>query len=693
MRLLRFLAFFLILAVGAFLPAAAMAAGPVVIPVKGEINDAQASALREKIAQAEKDGATGIVVEIDSFGGSIDAAFREMDALLATKIPTAAFVNTKGVSAAALVALATDKIYVHPKAIIGASAVAPGNNGDDATKEMASKATQMVVAKAREAARAKGHAEDVAEAFIRQDAEVKRGDKVIDGKDTLLTLTASEATDRYYGHTLLAEGLADDAAAAAKLAGFSGALKTAATDAAKTTTASGDAPASTTADTAATPPPAGNGPVFVIPFNGEVDEPQFYFLRRALKEAVRANASAVILEVDTFGGRVDVAMKEMDALLATRIPTYAFVNTKAISAGSMVSLATKKIYMHPSAVIGASAVVGGGGEDLNKTMAAKATSMVVAKARGTAKATGHPEDVAEAFVRVEAELVRDGKVIDGKATLLTLNAGEATQVYDGKPLLAEGLVESAEELVKKENLAGPIKRFEPSGFESLAFWLTEISPLLLIGGMIGAYIEMKAPGFGIPGIVSIICFALFFGGNYIAGLAGMEAVIVFVIGLLLVLAEFFVIPGTIIPGLIGVLLMLGAIVFAMVDQWPTDNGHWSLPTSTQLEGPMTNLLYAFLGSAVAVALLAKFLPKTSLYGRLVLSNAVAAGPGVSVPIVNTSVKPGDTGKAVTTLRPAGKAEIGGETHDVVSLGEFITTGASVRVVSVDGMRIVVEPAG
>jgi len=690
MRLLRFLASFLILAVGAFLSAAAMAAGPVVIPVKGEINAAQATSLKEKIAQAEKDGATGIVVEIDSFGGHVDSMLEEIDALLATKIPTAALVNTKAISGATLVALATDKIYVNPKAIIGATAIAAGNNGDDATKAMVAKTTDMMVAKAREAARAKGHAEDVAEAFIRVEAEVKRGEKVIDGQDTLLTLTAAEATERYYGHTLLAEGLADDAAAAAKLAGFSGTIKTTATDATRAATDSADAPP---ASTAATPAPAGNGPVFVIPFNGEVDEPQFYFLRRALKEAVRANASAVILEVDTFGGRVDVAMKEMDALLASRIPTYAFVNTKAISAGSMVSLATKKIYMHPSAVIGASAVVAGGGADLNKTMAAKATSMVVAKARGTAKANGHPEDVAEAFVRVEAELVRDGKVIDGKATLLTLNAGEATQVYDGKPLLAEGLVESVEELVKKENLAGPIKRFEPSGFESLAFWLTEISPLLLIGGMIGAYIEMKAPGFGIPGIVSIICFALFFGGNYIAGLAGMEAVIVFVIGLLLVLAEFFVIPGTIIPGLIGVLLMLGAIVFAMVDQWPTDNGHWSLPSSAQLEGPMTNLLYAFLGSAVAVALLAKFLPKTSLYGRLVLSNAVAAGPGVSVPMVNTSVKPGDTGKAVTTLRPAGKAEIGGETHDVVSLGEFITTGASVRVVSVDGMRIVVEPAG
>jgi membrane-bound serine protease (ClpP class) len=170
-------------------------------------------------------------------------------------------------------------------------------------------------------------------------------------------------------------------------------------------------------------------------------------------------------------------------------------------------------------------------------------------------------------------------------------------------------------------------------------------------------------------------------------------VIVFVIGLALVLTEFFLVPGTIIPGLVGTLLMLGAIVFAMVDQWPADGGNWTLPSSEQLERPMFNLLLAITGAGVAVALLAKFLPKTSLYGRLVLSNAVAAGPGVTIPVVNMAVKAGDTGKAVTTLRPAGKAEIGGETHDVVTIGDFITAGASVRVVSVDGMRIVVELTG
>lgn len=645
-----------------------------VIPLKGEINAAQLAEFKRAIAKAETDGASGIIVDMDTMGGDVSATMGEIDALLATRLPTATFVNGKAISAGALVALATDKIYLHPNGTIGAATAVPVNVGD-LDKAVTEKATSTVVAKARETARAKGHPEDVAEAFVRVEAEVKRGEKVIDGPTTLLTLNATDAANSYYGHPLLAAGTAADAATVAKLAGFPGTV-----------------PGAVAPPTAAAPAPAAPaGPVFVIPLKGEVSEPQFYFLRRALKEAQRANASAVIVEIDTFGGRVDAAMDQMDALLATKTPTYAFVNTKAISAGSMVSLATKKIYMHPSGVIGASAVVSGGGEDLNKTMNDKATSMVVAKARGTARANGHAEDIAEAFIRTPAEVIREGKVIDSKEVLLTLNAPDAIKLYDGKPLFAAGTASSVEELIRAEGLTGTVQKFEPSGFETLAFWITTISPLLLIGGLVGAYIEMKAPGFGIPGICSLICFGLFFGGHLVAGLAGMESVVFFVIGLALVIIEIFVVPGTIIPGLIGTLMMLGALVWAMVDHWPSDGGNWSMPSGEQFERPLLNLLIALAGTSVAVMFLAKFLPKTSFYRRLVLADAVAAGPGVSVPVVNMTVPVGATGKAATTLRPAGKAEIAGEMHDVVSAGDFITAGTAIRVISADGMRIVVEP--
>ena len=435
--------------------------------------------------------------------------------------------------------------------------------------------------------------------------------------------------------------------------------------------------------------PAAVGPVFVIPLHGEVGPAQFYFLRRALKEAQRANASAVVLDVDTFGGRVDSAMEEMDALLTTRIPTIAFVNTKAISAGSLISLAAKRIYMHPNALIGASAVVGGEGEDLNATMKEKSTSMIVAKARGAAKASGHAEDIAEAFVRKESEVKRGDVTVDSKDTLLTLNAADAAKIYDGKPLLADGIAENLDAVMKAAGLTGTVRNIEPSGFESVAFWITSLAPLLLIGGIVGAYIEMKTPGFGFPGIVSLICFALFFGGHFIAGLAGWESVIIFAIGLLLVLGELFLHPGTIIPGLVGVLLMLGSLVWAMVDHWP---GTPAIPSSEDLQRPMLNFIIALLGGGVFIAILAKFLPNTSIYRRLVLATASASGPAVTVPIVNLELHPGDIGTAATTLRPSGKATFRGEHHDVVTGGDFIPIGTAVRVISVDGMRVVVETA-
>lgn len=646
-------------------PAPAVAPGGVaLIPLKGEINATQATAFKTALAKAEADKASGVVVEIDSTGGSTAAALEVMDALLVTKTPTVAFVAGKALSSASLVALGAKKIYVHPTAVIGAGGLDKGD--------------ESVVSKARAAAKANGHPEDVAEAFVRVEAEVKRGETVFDSATTYLSLSANEAVSRHYGHPLLATAVADSAQAAAQLAGLSAAT----------------APVDYVAPASLTKVVVGQteGPVFVIPIKDAVNEPQFYFLRRALKEAQRAKASAIILDIDTPGGLVFSAMNQMDALLATTIPTIAYVNKNALSAGSLISLATDKIYMHSGAVIGASAVVSGGGEDLNKTMGEKVTSVVVAKARGTAKANGHPEDVAEAFVRIESEVIRDGVTIDNSAKLLSLNAPDAAKMYGGKPLLAAGIADDIEGVIRAAGLKGEVKRLEPSGFESFAHWITTLAPLLLMAGLALGYMEFKIPGFGLPGIASLVCFALYFWGHLIAGLAGMESVVLFLLGLVLVLLEIFVFPGTLISGLIGVLFMLAALVWAMVDQWPTEGGDWVMPSGEQLERPIFNLVLGLIGTAVAIAFLAKVLPKTSLYGRLVLANAVPAGPGITVPVVNLTVKVGDTGTAATTLRPAGKADIGGETHDVVSDGGYIESGTPIRVVSTDGMRVVVEPA-
>lgn len=430
------------------------------------------------------------------------------------------------------------------------------------------------------------------------------------------------------------------------------------------------------------------GPVIVIPIKTEISEAQFYFLRRALKEAEREKASAVVIDMDTYGGELKAANNSMDALLKTRVPTFTYINPRALSAGALIALATQKIYMAPGGSIGAAAPVMSGGEDVPKTMTDKIVSATSAMARAAAEKNGHRPELADAFISKDRE-VKIGDVVVHKAdSLLTLSAAEAAKLYDNKPLLAAGIADSLEDMLKSAGLTGPMRTIEPSGFEQMAFWITALAPLFLLGGMLGAYIEFKTPGFGLPGILSICCFAIFFTGHYLAGLAGWEVGAIFVIGLLLVMGELVLHPGTIIPGVAGVLLMVGALIWAMIDRYP---GEPFLPTSEMLVRPLMNLAIAVVLAIAAGWALAKYLPRTSFYHRIVLLSTVHGNPMVAG-IRTNPVELGQSGTAQSMLRPSGKAEFGGHTVDVITQGEFIDPGLPVRVVALDGLRVVVEKA-
>ena len=144
----------------------------------------------------------------------------------------------------------------------------------------------------------------------------------------------------------------------------------------------------------------------------------------------------------------------------------------------------------------------------------KSVSAMSAMARAAAQKAGHNPALADAFIRKEAELKIGDAVIDGPESLLTLSAPEAMRQFDGKPLLAEGIASSLEEMLRMASLNGVVRQVEPTGFERLASYLTVLAPLLLVGGILGAYIEIKTPGFSLPGIFSVICFSLFFAGSY-----------------------------------------------------------------------------------------------------------------------------------------------------------------------------------
>jgi membrane-bound serine protease (ClpP class) len=434
------------------------------------------------------------------------------------------------------------------------------------------------------------------------------------------------------------------------------------------------------------------GDVVVVPLRGEISPSLLMFLRRAEKLAESNGASAIIFEMNTYGGRLDSAEEISSVLNHAKIPTYTFINSNAGSAGALIALATPHIYMAPVSAIGAAAPVLPTGEDLPLTQREKTISYWSALIRGTAMKNGHNPDVGEAFMNKDKEVKIGDRVVHPKGTLLTLNAQEATEKINGKPLLADGLADSVVDLIQKAGLRGNVVSLGPTGFEQLAFWITALAPLLLLGGIIGAWLEFKIPGASLPGIISAICFALFFLGHYLAGLAGWEVVALFILGVVLVIIEIlFFAHSTIVFGVVGVFLILASLFWAMIDRYP---GETFFPTGRALAVPLLNLLLALIGAAIVIALLARYLPKTSIYRRFALVTSNPPGPSLAgAPrefATALDLLPGAEGVSLSILRPSGKARFVDQIIDVVTQGEFIPPNTSITVVRKDGMRVVVR---
>ncbi len=434
------------------------------------------------------------------------------------------------------------------------------------------------------------------------------------------------------------------------------------------------------------------GDTVVVPLRDEIAQPLLLFLRRAVKAAESAEAGAIIFEMNTYGGRLDTAADITSVLNHTTIPTYTFINSNAGSAGSLIALATRHIYMSPVSAIGAAAPILSTGEDLPATAREKTISYWSALVRSSATRNGHNPDIGEAFMTKDKEVKIGDRVVHPKGSLLTLSAQEATEQINGKPLLADGLADSVPDLVRKAALKGDVVALDPTGFERLASWITSLAPLILLLGIICAYLEFKIPGATLPGILAAFCFALFFLGHYLAGLAGWEVVALFVVGVVFVLIEIlFFAHSTIVFGVIGVFLMLGSLLWAMIDRYP---GQTFFPTGDMLATPLRNLFLALLAAAVVIMILARYLPRTSIYRRFALMTTNPPGPSLTgAPrafATALALAPGMQGTAQTTLRPSGKARFADHVVDVVTEGEFIAAETPVAVIQTDGMRVVVK---
>ncbi len=441
---------------------------------------------------------------------------------------------------------------------------------------------------------------------------------------------------------------------------------------------------------------AHGGVVFAIPIHGVMDEALLYVLRRGLRDAENKGARAIVFELDTPGGRVDTAQEILAMLRKVTVPTYAFVNPNAISAGAIIALGMDEIYMTPGSRMGDAMPIMismlGNIEEMPKGVEEKMTSYVAALVRAAAQEKGHDPLLAEAMVRRELGYKVGDVVFAQPGQLLTLTSQDAARLVgpDRHPVLSQGTVADLDELLNLVGLGGcEIVRLRVTAAERTATFIESISIILLAAGLLGLYIEFKTPGFAWPGILGLLCLAVWFWGSHIAGLAGYEEMLLFIVGIALILVEVTILPGLGVIAVTGFVMVTAALVLAMAQHMPGEPWwHLSLP---RLQFGLRNLLAALALVGLAGLGLRHWLPRTTAYRGLMLQTALSRTKGFQASAPNTEWV-GRRGVAVTMLRPAGTAQFGPDRRQVVARGDFLAAGREVVITETHGSRLVVDAA-
>ena len=418
--------------------------------------------------------------------------------------------------------------------------------------------------------------------------------------------------------------------------------------------------------------------VFVAPIEGVIDLGLAPFVQRVLDEATAAGAKAVILEINTFGGRVDAAVLIRDALLNSKVLTVAFINKRAISAGALISLASEKIAMADGGTIGAATPVqiglpGSPAQPVEE----KTVSYMRKEFRATAEQRNRPPLIAEAMVDADVEVPDLVK----KSKLLTLTTKEALQAD-----IADFQANSLEAVLQSVNLADAEIRYASETWaESLVRFLTHpvVSSLLMTVGILGIMLEMRMPGFGVPGALGLISLALFFWGHGLVQLAGLEEFLLVGLGLILVGLEIFVIPGFGIAGILGIMALMGGLGLSLIGTGAT----WDFMLSA-----LGQVALSILVAIIAALIVLRYFPRLPFGRRLILETNLQAQEGYESSPPEDHRWLGKQGIAVSDLHPSGIARFDRERVDVVSDGTFIDAGQPLEVVRIDGNRVVVRLA-
>jgi membrane-bound serine protease (ClpP class) len=408
--------------------------------------------------------------------------------------------------------------------------------------------------------------------------------------------------------------------------------------------------------------------VYVIPIKDSIETGLWQFLDRAFEAAYLAKADHIILDINTFGGRIDAAEGIGELIRQSKIPTVAYVSGKAVSAGAYIALNANQIIMDPGSTIGAASVVDLTGEAVADP---KIVSHWVSAMQTAAELRGRNPQIAMgmADINLEVDMPEVGRKV-GQDQIVSLTAKEAQLVG-----YAEGLAADLREVLTFINAAdAEVIHFEPSFAERLARILTNpiVATLLLLVGIAGVAIELFIPGFGFPGILGIAGFGLYFFGHYVSGFAGIEHMILFIVGIILLVIEVFA-PSFGILGIIGIVSIISGVILAAYD---TGNALLSLSVASIL-------------AMVVAVIVIRIFKHRGVWNKFILREQLSEEEGF-VSQESKAYLQGMSGTSVTPLRPSGTALLGGKRIDVVTEGEFIAVDSPVVVVYVEGTRVVVR---
>lgn len=444
------------------------------------------------------------------------------------------------------------------------------------------------------------------------------------------------------------------------------------------------------------------------------------YLERKLETARQDGAELVIIEIDSPGGELFSSLQIAQMLHdISWAETVAYIPESgvngALSGAAFVALGCQRIYMGPKAAIGDAGVIESDGNNPFRYVPEKQRTHVVRTIRDLASSHGRPPALAEAMVEKDLDVYRVRNKRTGEETYMSekelASADDADDWEKEKPVeeslggnflevngtraaelgLADGTVNSREELFEKLGVAGRPKVLDWSGVDTLVLVLNSpiVTALLFIIGLVATYVEMSSPGLGMGILVACLCFALFFWSRFLGGTADWLEIVLFLAGLGFLAVELFVLPGFGIAGLSGLLLLGASLILASQD--------FVIPeTPQEMKTLMTTLLVltvSMLSFFVVAAVMSRYFGSMPVLNRLMLQPPVAA---VETPEgqASRSGEPavGQVGVADSALRPAGRARFGHRMLDVMTDGEFIAPGSRVEIVRISGRRVLVAPA-